>query len=185
MYALSLKSDRRIPLLAGIPLCKSWELPQREYSMSQLLCRCWNICSGHLPVGLCHGQGSLLLVCPLFHFYQCHNCLVSSRNEHVCPYHSITRFLIWQKRILGVFTLNCLQTGLWIRVDYYIVMKWTYVPVVVQCQNDSCNLSSNASFAFVAVLCVYTLFNIKQMLYHISQCVEWMNESYAIYIHLA
>ena len=40
-------SDRRIPLLAGIPLCKSRELSRRGYSMSQL-------CSIHhdIPVTL-------------------------------------------------------------------------------------------------------------------------------------
>ena len=45
-------SDRRIPLLAGIPLCKSRELSQRGYSMSQL-------CSIHhnIPVTL-HTPGA-------------------------------------------------------------------------------------------------------------------------------
>ena len=41
--------------------------------------------SGHLPVGLYLGRGSLLLVGPLFHFRQCHSGLVSSRNERVSP----------------------------------------------------------------------------------------------------
>ena len=40
-------------------------------------CRIWlvvsNLYSGHLPVGLCLGQGSLLLVGLLFNFLQCHN----------------------------------------------------------------------------------------------------------------
>ena len=45
-------SDRRIPLLAGIPLCKSRELSRRGYSMSQL-------CSIHhdIPVTL-HTPGA-------------------------------------------------------------------------------------------------------------------------------
>ena len=45
-------SDRRIPLLAGIPLCKSQELSRRGYSMSQL-------CSIHhdIPVTL-HTPGA-------------------------------------------------------------------------------------------------------------------------------
>ena len=45
-------SDRRIPLLAGIPLCKSRELSRREYSMNQL-------CSNHhdIPVTL-HTPGA-------------------------------------------------------------------------------------------------------------------------------
>ena len=184
-------SDRRIPLLVGIPLCKSQEFSRREYSMSQLcsirhdipvtlhipeaygqwsvfdhngdkhlavlgtrygtwwpwygqlkvrwlqprqlwlsawissvapvlvsqdrdLChvqlhpawfeptaeyRSWpvasNLYSGHLPVGLCLGQGCLLLVGPLFHVPRCHSGLVSSRNEHVCPCHSMTRAGSW------------------------------------------------------------------------------------------
>ena len=45
-------SDRRIPLLVGIPLCKSRELSRRGYSMSQL-------CSIHhdIPVAL-HTPGA-------------------------------------------------------------------------------------------------------------------------------
>ena len=74
-------------------------------------CRSWPgasyLYNGHLPVGLYLGRGSLLLVGLLFHFHQCHNGLVSSRNEHVCPCHSV----------LGV-----LQTGHCVRVDNYIVM---------------------------------------------------------------
>ena len=54
----SVISDRRIPLLAGIPLCKSRELSRRGYSMSQL-------CSIHhdIPVTLytpgAYGQWSM------------------------------------------------------------------------------------------------------------------------------
>ena len=184
-------SDRRIPLLAGIPLCKSQELSRREHSTSRLCsihhdipltmhtpaacgqwsvfhhngdsqlvvlgirygiwwpwygqsevgwlqplklwlgagtssvapvlvsqdrdlfhiqlhptwfeptseCRSWPavsyLYSGHLPVGLYLGWGSLLLVGPLFHFRQCHSGLVPSRNEHVCPCHSMTRAGSW------------------------------------------------------------------------------------------
>ena len=158
-------SDRRNPLLAGIPLCKSRELSWREHSTSQLCsihhdihwsvfdhngdnqlavlvtrygiwwpwygkfevgrlqpfqlwlgaetslvapvlvsqdrdlcyvqlhptwfeptseCRIWPVVSylfsGHLPVGLYLGRGSLLLVGPLVHFRQCHSGLVHSRN---------------------------------------------------------------------------------------------------------
>ena len=36
-------SDRRIPLLAGIPLCKYREFSRREYSMSQLCSICHDI----------------------------------------------------------------------------------------------------------------------------------------------
>ena len=45
------------------------------------------------------------------------------------------------KRVLGIFTFNCLQTGHWVRVDYYIVMNWTHVLVIVQHQSDGCSLS--------------------------------------------
>ena len=45
------------------------------------------------------------------------------------------------KRVLGVFTLNCLQTGHWVRVDYHIMMDWAHVLVIVQCQTDGCSLS--------------------------------------------
>ena len=45
------------------------------------------------------------------------------------------------KRVLGVFTLNCLKTGHWDRVDYHIVMDWAHVLVIVQCQTDVCSLS--------------------------------------------
>ena len=45
------------------------------------------------------------------------------------------------KRVLGVFTLNCLQTGHWVRVDYHIVMDWAHVLVIVQYQTDGCSLS--------------------------------------------
>ena len=50
-----------------------------------------NLHSGVLSVGQHHGQGSLLPVDPLFHFLQCHNGLVSSRNGHVCLYLSASR----------------------------------------------------------------------------------------------
>ena len=63
--------------------------------LNQLLMQSWPVVSylysGHLPVRLNLGQGSLLLVDPLFHFRQCHSGLVPSRNEHVCPCHLMTR----------------------------------------------------------------------------------------------
>ena len=62
--------------------------------------------------------GSRLLVGPLFHFPQCHSGL-----------------------LFGAFTINCLQTGHWVRVDHYILMDWGHVLVIVQCQTDSCSLS--------------------------------------------
>ena len=41
-----------------------------------------NLCSGHLPVGLSLGRGSLLVVGPLFHFPQCHSDLVRRHRAH-------------------------------------------------------------------------------------------------------
>ena len=64
-----------------------------------------NLCSGHLPVGLSLGRGSLLLVGPLFHFPQYHSGLVSSRNEHVCLCHSITR-AGWLDWLVGLDLFN-------------------------------------------------------------------------------
>ena len=45
------------------------------------------------------------------------------------------------ERVLRVFTLNCLQTGHWVRVDYHIMMDWVHVLVIVQCQTYGCSLS--------------------------------------------
>ena len=45
------------------------------------------------------------------------------------------------KRVRGVVTLNCLQTGHWVRVDYYMVMDWAHVLVIVQCQTDGCSIN--------------------------------------------
>ena len=54
-----------------------------------------NLYSGHLPEGIYLGRGSVLLVGPFFHFPQCHRGLVSSRNQHVCLCHAITRAGSW------------------------------------------------------------------------------------------
>ena len=51
-------------------------------------------------------QGSLLLVGPLFHFPQYHSGLESSRNEHVCLCHSITRAGSWYKYIENICILT-------------------------------------------------------------------------------
>ena len=67
------------------------------------------------------------------------------------------------KRVLGVFTLNCLQTGHWVRVDYHIVMDWAHVLVIVQCQTDGCSLSCKdgavtwQSFGHLAARCLTIL----------------------------
>ena len=52
------------------------------------------------------------------------------------------------ERVLSVFTLNHLQAGHWVRVDYYIVVNLAHMPVIVQCQSDGCSLSSK----YVAVV---------------------------------
>ena len=44
------------------------------------------------------------------------------------------------ERVL-VFTLNCLQTGHWVRVDYNIMMDLAHVLAIVQWQTDGCSLS--------------------------------------------
>ena len=120
------------------------------------------MCSGHLPVGLFLGRGSLLLVGPLF---QCHKGLVSSRNEHVWLCHSITGAGSWygRYRIIDVSTLNCLQTGHWVRVDHYIWMDWAHVLLTIQCQTDGCSLSCKdgaivwQSFGQLAARCLTSL----------------------------
>ena len=67
------------------------------------------------------------------------------------------------KRVLSVFTLNRLQAGHWVRVDYYIVVDWAHVLVIVQCQSDGCSLSSKdgtvvwQSFGQVAAGCLTIL----------------------------
>ena len=60
-----------------------------------------NLLNGLLPMGQCHGQGTPLLTGQLFHFPQCHSGLVSSRNEHVCLYHSIATGGSWYSRWEG------------------------------------------------------------------------------------
>ena len=78
--------------LCHVQLHSTWFEPTSE-------CRSWPVVSymysGHLPVGLYLGRGSILLVGPLFHFRQCHSGLVPSRNEHVCHCHSMTRAGSW------------------------------------------------------------------------------------------
>ena len=67
------------------------------------------------------------------------------------------------KRVIGVFTLNCLQTGHWVRVDYHIMMDWAHVLVIVQYQTDGCSLSSKdgavvwQSFGHLAAGCLTIL----------------------------
>ena len=79
--------------LCHVQLHPTWFEPTAE-------CRSWpvasNLYSGHLPVGLYLGRGSLL-VGPLLHFRQCHSGLLSSRNEHVpLSLNNQSRFMIRQ-----------------------------------------------------------------------------------------
>ena len=75
-----------------------WFIPAPGY-------RCWlvvsNLDSEHLPTGLCHDQGFLLLAGRLFNFSQSHNGLVSNRNGHVCLYCWITREGSWYGKCEG------------------------------------------------------------------------------------
>ena len=59
--------------------------------------------------------------------------------------------MIWQIEgfsVLGVLTFNWLREGHWVRVDYYIVINWTHVSVIIQCQNDDCSLSCKDGAVF-------------------------------------
>ena len=87
--------------LCRVQLHPTWFEPTAECRIWPVA---WNLYSGPLPVGLCLGQCYLLLIDPLFHFPQCHIGLVSSRNENLCPCHSITRagFIKWQMKGLSV-----------------------------------------------------------------------------------
>ena len=46
------------------------------------------------------------------------------------------------ERVVSIFALNCLQARHWVRADYNIVLYRIHVPIIVQCQCDSCCLSS-------------------------------------------
>ena len=121
---------------------------------------------------------SLLLVGQLFHI----------RNAAVAWYPAGTNMcaLVTQwpeqvhdmanKRVLGVFTLNCLHTGPWVRVDYYIMMDWARVLVIVQCQTDGCSLSCIR-------LCRLCRMSHTQMLVWISQ--HWFRVNFLQAITLA
>ena len=67
------------------------------------------------------------------------------------------------KRLISVFTLDRLQAGHWVRVDYYIMVNGAHVSVIVQCQSDGCSLSSKdgavvwQSFGQVAAGCLTIL----------------------------
>ena len=67
------------------------------------------------------------------------------------------------KRVPGVFTLNCLQTGHWVREDNYVMMDWAHVLVIVQHQTDAYSLSCKdgavvwQSFGQLAARCLTIL----------------------------
>ena len=87
----------------------------------------------------------------VFFFASCYTLLFSSMPQWPGTQQKRTRALVTQwpeqvhdmanKRVLGVFTLNCLQTGHWVRVNYHIMMDWVHVFVIVQCQTYGCSLS--------------------------------------------
>ena len=89
--------------LCHVQLHPTWFEPTSE-------CRSWPVASylysGHLPVGLYLGRETLLLAGPLFHFPQCHSGSVSSRNERVCLYHSVTRAGSWYGKWKGSLCLH-------------------------------------------------------------------------------
>ena len=85
MALLLVSRDRDLP---HVQLHPTWFEPISE-------CRSCPVASylysGHLPVGIYLNRGSLWLVGLLFDFLECHCGLVSSRNEHVCPFYLVTR----------------------------------------------------------------------------------------------
>ena len=60
-----------------------------------------NLQSGQSLVGLCHGQGSPLLVGPLSHSPLCHNGLAPSRSGHKCLCRSMPRGDSWSGKWEG------------------------------------------------------------------------------------
>ena len=65
-----------------------------------------------LPMGQCNGRGTPLLIGRHIHFPQWqHYGLLSSRDEHVCLYHPITRGDWWaDKRLLSISPVNRYST---------------------------------------------------------------------------
>ena len=113
--------------------------------------RSWSVVtylySGHLPVGLYLGLGSF---CKLIHSFISVNATVAWYPAETNTCALVTQWPeevhdMANKGVLGVFTLNCLQTGYWVRVDFHIVMDWAHVLVIVQCQTDGGSLSCKDS----------------------------------------
>ena len=110
-------------------------------------CRGWHVVSnlhnGHPPEDLCHGQGSpspagqLISVYTIMAWYPAETNMCALVIQQPKEVHDMAN-----KRVLSVFTLNRLQAGHWVRVNYYIVVDWAHVFVIFQCQSDGCSLSS-------------------------------------------
>ena len=108
-------------------------------------CRSWpvlsNLHNGHLPEGWCHGQGSpspaFISLYATMAWYPAETNMCNFVTQQPEEVHDMAN-----KRVLSVFTFNRLQAGYSVRVDYYIVVDWAHVLVIVQCQCDGCSLSS-------------------------------------------
>ena len=99
------------------------------------------LCSGHLPVGLSLGRGSLLLAGPLsFPSMPQWLGIHQKRTRVPLSHNNQSRFMIWQIKGFSVSSPS-IACKHWVRVDHYIVMDWAHVLVIVQCQSDGCSLS--------------------------------------------
>ena len=143
--------DSYIPL-EPMSECKSWPVASYLYS-------------GHLPLGLYLGRGSLLLVGLLFHFLQCHSGLVASRNEHVCPCHSVTLGLV------QMLSTRCA-----------IISRG-------QCENDVTPLLTHWSYVFFALIYIYIyiymcIYRYRYICVYISIPSIYNNFSQYIYVYI-
>ena len=103
-----------------------------------------NLHSGDMPECLCHGQGSLLLAGPLFHFPQCHNSLLASRDEHVCVCHSITRGCSWYGKYSGFQCLPPQSPASRIWSQSSLLHRWIQIETTINFILNHC--SQNMSF---------------------------------------
>ena len=133
--------------LCHVQLHPTWFEPTSE-------CRSWPVVSylysGHLPVGLYLGRGSLLLVGPLFHFRQCHSARLGTQqkrtrvplslNDHMgCPYWVFLNRLVWPKT-----DLECViwvQSHSTFKAVYHICSKGQgYLKLILFCKSINHNL---------------------------------------------
>ena len=73
----------------------------------------------------------------LQNFPQCGNGLIFNRNKHVCLYHSITRGGSWYGKWKNSQCLYPQSPTSWTLSHnrlLHLVMKWTHVPIISQCQ---------------------------------------------------